>query len=66
LDPTSALAHFRLATIYRQTERTDDAKRELEEYQKYKDMKEKLREMYRAMRLEPGKQDPDDADNHNE
>jgi tetratricopeptide (TPR) repeat protein len=62
LDPTSALAHFRLSTLYRQTVRPDDAKRELAEYQKYKDMKEKLREMYRAMRLEPGKQQPDDAD----
>jgi len=66
LDPTSALAHFRLATVYRQTGRTDDAKRELEEYQKYKDMKEKLREMYRAMRLEPGKQDSDDVDTRNQ
>jgi len=65
LDPTNALAHFRLATVYRQTERPDDAKRELAEYQKYKDMKEKLREMYRAMRLEPGKQDSEDADTHN-
>jgi tetratricopeptide (TPR) repeat protein len=65
LDPTSALAHFRLATVYRQTERSDDARRELVEYQKYKDMKEKLREMYRAMRLNPGKQEPDDAETQN-
>ena len=64
LDPTSALAHFRLSTIYRQTGRPDDAKRELAEYQKYKDMKEKLRDIYRAMRLEPSKQEPDDADAH--
>src|SRR5271163_2406478 len=62
LDPTSAQAHFRLGTIYRQTGRPDDAKRELAEYQKYKDMKEKLREMYRAMRLDPGKQEQDDTD----
>jgi tetratricopeptide (TPR) repeat protein len=65
LDPTSAQAHFRLGTIYRQTGRPDDAKRELAEYQKYKDMKEKLREMYRAMRLDPGKQAPEDTDAHN-
>ena len=44
LDPTSAVAHFRLSTIYRQTGRTADAKHELEEYQKYKQMKEKLRD----------------------
>jgi Tfp pilus assembly protein PilF len=46
LDPTSALAHFRLSTVYRQTGRTADAKHELDEYQKYKGMKEKLREVY--------------------
>ncbi len=51
LDPTSAVAHFRLSTVYRQMGRTADAKRELEEYQKYKDMKEKLREIYRQTRL---------------
>jgi tetratricopeptide (TPR) repeat protein len=61
LDPTIAVAHFRLSTIYRQTGRTEDAKRELDEYRKYKDMKEKLREIYRGMRLEPGKQESDDT-----
>jgi tetratricopeptide (TPR) repeat protein len=65
LDPTMAVAHFRLSTIYRQAGRADDAKRELDEYQKYKDMKEKLREIYRAMRLEPSKQQHDDTDPHN-
>jgi tetratricopeptide (TPR) repeat protein len=65
LDPTIAVAHFRLSTIYRQTGRADDAKRELDEYQKYKDMKEKLRDIYRTMRLEPSKQEHDDTDVHN-
>jgi tetratricopeptide (TPR) repeat protein len=46
LDPTSAVAHFRLSTIYRQTGRAAEAKHELEEYQKYKEMKEKLRAVY--------------------
>jgi tetratricopeptide (TPR) repeat protein len=46
LDPTSALAHFRLSTVYRLTGRAADAKHELEEYQKYKQMKEKLRTIY--------------------
>jgi tetratricopeptide (TPR) repeat protein len=62
LDPTSAVAHFRLSTIYRQMGRTEDAKRELAEYQKYKDMKEKLREVYRQMRLEPDKKVHDEED----
>src|SRR6266403_2400410 len=60
LDPTSAVAHFRLSTIYRQMGRAEDAQRELEQYQKYKDMKEKLRELYRQMRLVPEKKEEDD------
>jgi tetratricopeptide (TPR) repeat protein len=50
LDPTSAVAHFRLSAVYRETGRPDEAKHELEEYQKYKGMKEKLQEIYRQMR----------------
>jgi tetratricopeptide (TPR) repeat protein len=60
LDPASAVAHFRLSTVYRQMGRAADAKRELEEYQKYKDMKEKLRELYRQMRLVPEKKENED------
>jgi len=62
LDPTSAVAHFRLSTIYRQMGRAEDAKREIAEYQKYKEMKEKLREVYRQMRLEPDKKDREEED----
>jgi tetratricopeptide (TPR) repeat protein len=65
VDPTIALAHFRLNTIYRQTGKAEDAKRELAEYQRYKDMKEKLKTMYRTMRLEPSKPEPDDAEANN-
>src|SRR5262249_32972839 len=46
LDPTSALAHFRLGTVYRELGRTADAKHEFEEYQKYKNMKQKLQGIY--------------------
>jgi tetratricopeptide (TPR) repeat protein len=46
LDPTSAVAHFRMGTVYRQEGRTAEAKHELEEYQKYNKMKEKLRKIY--------------------
>jgi tetratricopeptide (TPR) repeat protein len=60
LDPTNAVAHFRLSTVYRKMGRVDDADRELVEYQKYKAMKEKLRETYRQMRLDPGKKDQED------
>ncbi|HMI53605.1 MAG TPA: tetratricopeptide repeat protein [Candidatus Saccharimonadales bacterium] len=65
VDPTIAVAHFRLSTLYRQTGRPEEAKQELGEYQNYKDMKEKLREMYRAMQLEPGKLTPDETDVQN-
>jgi tetratricopeptide (TPR) repeat protein len=65
LDPTSAVAHFRLSTIYRQAGRTEDAKREVAEYEKYRDMKEKLRNIYQAMRLAPVKQERDDTDSRN-
>ena len=60
LDPTNAVAHFRLSTLYRKMGRTADASRELEEYQKYKTMKEKLRDTYRQMRLEPNKKEQED------
>ncbi len=62
LDPTSAVAHFRLSTLYRQAGRTADAKRELEEYQKYKRMKEKLQDIYREMRVKPAKQESEETD----
>jgi tetratricopeptide (TPR) repeat protein len=62
LDPTSAVAHFRLSTIYRQIGRAEDAKREIAEYQKYKNMREKLRDVYRQMRLEPDKKVHEDED----
>ena len=62
LDPTSATAHFRLSTLYRQAGRTADATRELEEYQKYKELKEKLRDIYHDMRVVPAKQEGEVTD----
>lgn len=53
IDPTSAEAHFRLSTIYRQEHRVADSKHEIEEFQKYRDLKEKLRQIYREMRIRP-------------
>jgi tetratricopeptide (TPR) repeat protein len=62
MDPTSAMAHFRLSTIYRQTGRTADAQHEFEEYQKYKQMKEKLREIYHDLHQD---QSPEEGDDRN-
>lgn len=53
LEPTNATAHYRLATLYKKLGRTDDAKREVELYQKYKEMKEKLRVVYKDLLIQP-------------
>ena len=61
LDPTNVLAHFRLSAVYRQTGRPADAKHELEEYQKYKEMKEKLRTIYSDLHQEQGTDERQDT-----
>jgi len=53
LEPTNATVHYRLATLYRKMGRVDDAKREVELYQKYKDMKESLRAVYKDLLIQP-------------
>jgi cytochrome c-type biogenesis protein CcmH/NrfG len=53
LEPTNATAHYRLGTLYRKMGRMDDAKREVELYQKLKDMKEKLRALYKELQVQP-------------
>jgi hypothetical protein len=51
-DPANMLAHFRLSALYRKMHRPEDAKRELAEYQRYKTMKEGLKQVYGAMRIQ--------------
>ncbi|WP_263382351.1 tetratricopeptide repeat protein [Granulicella arctica] len=51
-DPTNVLAHYRLSALYRRLKRPDDAKREIAAYEKYKDLKEKLRKIYAEMRVD--------------
>jgi Tfp pilus assembly protein PilF len=53
LEPTNATAHYRLGTLYRKMGRADDAKRELEFYTKFKEMKEKLRALYKELQVQP-------------
>jgi tetratricopeptide (TPR) repeat protein len=62
LDPTNAVAHFRLATLYRRIGRPADAQRELDQYQKYRALKEKLSDLYHTMRVEPGKKEAEDTE----
>jgi tetratricopeptide (TPR) repeat protein len=53
LEPTNAAAHYRLSTIYREMGRTADSQHEVEEYKKYKLMKEKLEAVFKEMQLHP-------------
>lgn len=58
-DPTNVLAHYRLSSAYRELKRQEDAKRELELYQKYKEIKEKMRAIYQEMRQQSPQGDGD-------
>lgn len=51
-DPTNALAHFRLSTLYRQAGRTADSEHEMEVFRHYKSMKDKLGTTFKQMRLQ--------------
>jgi|SRR5579872_7196222 len=62
LEPTNATAHYRLGTVYRQLGRADDAKRELELYKTYKDMKRKLRAVYKELQVQPKEITADEPD----
>jgi tetratricopeptide (TPR) repeat protein len=62
LEPTNATAHYRLAALYRKMGRADDAKREVELYQKFKDMKEKLRILYKELQVQPKEIRADEQD----
>ena len=53
LEPTNATAHYRLATLYRKLGRTEDARREVESYEKYKEMKAKLHAVYKDLLIQP-------------
>ena len=60
-DPANMLAHFRLSALYRKLHRPEDAKRELAEYQKYKTIKDNLRQVYASMRIESPHHATDDT-----
>ena len=62
LEPTNATAHYRLATLYRKMGRADDAKREMELYKKFKEMKEKLNVLYKELQVQPKEIRADEQD----
>lgn len=55
LDPTSAAIHFRLSTVYHRLGRNADADREAEQYQKYKLLKDRLRNAWKDLHFDPEK-----------
>jgi tetratricopeptide (TPR) repeat protein len=62
LEPFSAATHYRLSLVYRAAGRTADAQKELAEFQSLKEMKERLKQVYQEMRLEPLKQERPETD----
>ncbi len=63
LEPTNATVHYRLATLFRTMGRADDAKREMDLYKKFKEMKEKLNALYKELQVQPKEiraSDPDE------
>lgn len=61
-EPTSAIAHYRLGTLYRKAGRTDDARREIELYKKLKDSSDKLHAQYKDLLIVPNQIRPDEPD----
>jgi Tfp pilus assembly protein PilF len=64
IDPTNYVAHYRLAMLYRKAGRSDDAKQQVAEYLKYKQMKDKLSKIFQDMRVAgqpPAQDDPGSA-----
>lgn len=61
-DPTNAIAHYRLATLYRKEGRMDDAKREIEIYKKLKDLKDKLHAELKNLLIVPNQIRADEPD----
>ena len=51
IDSMNETAHYRLSTLDRQQGKTEEAKQELAQYQKYKEMKARLRAVFRDMRM---------------
>jgi cytochrome c-type biogenesis protein CcmH/NrfG len=48
-DPTNIVAHYRLSGLYRRAGRAADAQREMETFQHYDEVKEKLGKMFKVL-----------------
>jgi len=61
LEPFTAATHYRLSLVYRASGRTAEAQKELAEFQRLKDLKERLKQVYEEMRMLPLKERDTDA-----
>lgn len=61
LEPTNATVHYRLATLYKKMGHVEEAKREVQLYEKYKAMKEKLHAVYKGLGVQPDEIRADEA-----
>jgi cytochrome c-type biogenesis protein CcmH/NrfG len=61
IDPLNYTAHYRLVSLDRAEGKTEEAKKELADYQKYKAMKDKLRELFHDMRVRMDDKPEDDG-----
>jgi tetratricopeptide (TPR) repeat protein len=64
LDPSDSVARYHLGTLYRQLGRADDARREFADFQRLKQMKEQLKDLYKGLRLQT-KSDQEEGDTPN-
>jgi cytochrome c-type biogenesis protein CcmH/NrfG len=62
IDPTNYTAHYRLGTLYREADRSDDAKKQIAQYLEYKRMRDKLEKIFSGMRVLSGQHRDDDED----
>jgi len=60
-DSTNPSAPYRLGTLYPKAVRTEDA-REIELYEKYKDLKDELRNLYKGLEVQPEEISVDEPD----
>ncbi len=56
------MIRYRLASVYRDLGKADDARRELAEFQRIRDMKDRLKHIFEEMHLRPTKEDRSDPD----
>jgi tetratricopeptide (TPR) repeat protein len=61
VDPSNYVAHYRLAGLYRRQGNDAQVKDQVDAYKKYKDMKDKLEQIFQSMRVASG-QHPDTED----